>query len=470
MSPRSTHPSLQFLGATQTVTGSRFLVDTPHRRILVDCGLFQGRKEHRELNWAPFPIPPESIDTVVLTHAHIDHSGYLPALVRDGFAGPIVTSTDTAGLCEILLRDAAYLQEEEARYANSAGYSRHEPALPLYTRADAEAVFHLLDPRPFDVPVDVGGGVVAELQWAGHILGAASATIDLLAVDGTDRRVFFSGDVGRPSHPVLAPPAPPPDADALVIESTYGNRVHPDAESELNRLAAAINGAADRGGMVVVPAFAVDRTEVVLHALHTLEAAGRIPRLPIHVDSPMALDVLELYRRAINEDGWGIRPDMLGSSPFDTSRIAECRTTEESMRLAELTFPSIIISASGMATGGRVLHHLARLLPDPRNAVILTGFQADGTRGQRLADGERTLKIFGRYIPVRAHVEVIESFSVHADADELVEWLARTPREPTTCFLVHGSESSSNALGDRIATELGWCVAVPRPLERVLVD
>ncbi len=470
MSQTSTHPALRFLGATRTVTGSRFLVETSDRRILVDCGLFQGLKEDRERNWKPFPISPSDIDAVVLTHAHIDHSGYLPALVRDGFSGPIVTSDDTAKLCEILLRDAAHLQEEEARYANEAGYSKHHPALPLYTREDAEAVLPMFTPHALEAPIDIGGGIMVELQWAGHILGAASATVDLLAADGSDRRVFFSGDIGRPTHPLLEPPADPPDADVFVVESTYGDRTHPPAEAEMQRLAAAINGAADRGGMVVIPAFAVDRTEVVLQALHELETAERIPRLPIHVDSPMALSVLGLYRAAIAGNDSGIRSDMLGSSPFDTSRIHECRTTQESMKLAELTYPSIIISASGMATGGRVLHHLARLLPDPANAVILTGFQADGTRGQRLAGGERAVKMFGHYIPVRAQVEVIQSFSVHADADEIVAWLRRAPREPQTCFLVHGNESASRALQDRVIAELGWCVAVPRRMERVLVD
>ena len=457
--------TLQFLGATETVTGSRYLITAGGRRVLVDCGLYQGLKKFRLRNWDRFPVDPATIDAVVVTHAHIDHSGYLPALVKRGFRGAIIASPDTTRLCRVLLPDAAHLQEEEARYANRKGYSKHKPALPLYTRDDAMQALELFTPIEIGEATELWPGFSVEFQWAGHILGAASA---LITVDSGEhsRRVFFTGDVGRPEHPLLQPPQAPPGCDYLVTESTYGDRTHADEASEMDRLAEAINGASTRGGMVLMPAFAVDRTEVVLHAIRTLEHQKRIPSLPIFVDSPMALDVLRLYRAAQKRDGY-FRHDQDLTDALDTSRITECRTVEESMALAALTYPSIIISASGMATGGRVLHHLRRLLPSNRNAVVLCGFQAAGTRGRHLADGTRTLKMFGQYVAVRAHVDTIESFSVHADGDELVKWLGQVPDYPTTCFVTHGSPPAANALRDRLDDELGWTAVVPRYLEQV---
>ncbi len=468
MSDRA-HPSLRFLGATRTVTGSRFLIESDGHRVLVDSGLFQGLKEHRQRNWAAFPVPPSEIDAVVLTHAHIDHSGYLPALVRDGFRGPVITTPDTSDLCRILLTDSAHLQEEEARYANKVGYSKHSPALPLYTKDDAAEALTLFTPQAFDTTVEVVPGISVELRWAGHILWSASVLVTLASPSG-DHRVFVSGDVGRPTHPILVPPTPPPAADTFLVESTYGDRFHPDPDADLERLAEIVSDTAERGGMVLIPAFAVDRTEVVLEALHRLEAQERIPRLPIFVDSPMALDVLGLYRRALRSEHFGIRPGVAASDVFDLSRVAECRTVEDSMKLAGLAYPSIIISASGMATGGRVLHHLKRLLPDPKNAVVLSGFQAEGTRGRRLADGEQAVKMFGRYVPVRAQVEQLESFSVHAGVDELEDWLASTPSAPDLTYVVHGSEDASAAMRDMITDRLGWPAVVPWPMERVLLD
>ena len=453
------------MGATETVTGSRYLIEAAGRRVLIDCGLYQGLKKFRLRNWAPFPVDPAGIDAVVLTHAHIDHSGYLPALVKRGFRGDIVTSPDTARLCGVLLPDAAHLQEEEARYANRKGYSKHKPALPLFTSDDAMKALELFKPIEIGEATELWPGVAVELRWAGHILGAASALVTVDSGQDT-RRVFFTGDVGRPEHPLLQPPAAPPACDYLVTESTYGDRIHPDETSEMDRLADAINGASARGGMVLMPAFAVDRTEVVLHAIRTLEDEKRIPSLPIFVDSPMALDVLRLYRAAQQRDGY-FRHDHDLTNALDTSRTTECRTVEESIALASLTYPSIIISASGMATGGRVLHHLRRLLPSSRNAVVLCGFQADGTRGRHLADGARTLKMFGQYISVRAHIDTIESFSVHADSDELVTWLRQTPDAPTTCFVTHGSPPAADAFRDRLDHELDWTAVVPRYIERV---
>jgi metallo-beta-lactamase family protein len=469
MSNRPTSSTLQFLGATGTVTGSRFLVDAPDRRILVDCGLFQGLKADRLRNWGPFPVDPATIDEVVITHAHIDHSGYLPRLVSYGFHGRVTCTPESAALIEILLRDSGRLQEEQAAYANRVGSSKHDPALPLYTQADAEVACELLSPVAMGAPVALGEHAECILDPAGHILGSSTVHLSVNEIDGRVTRLRFSGDLGRPGHPLLRPPAPVGDADVIIVESTYGDRAHPDHDGELARFAEVIRDTAGRGGTVVIPAFAVDRTEVVLHALEKLESAGEIPDLPIFVDSPMALSVLDVYREAIESGSPELRPGLGALDAFDTGRITECRSTQESKALAELTYPSIIISASGMASGGRVLHHLARLLPDRRNAVVLTGFQAEGTRGDRLERGERAIKIFGRYVPVRADVEVLDGFSVHADADELIAWLRTANSEPDCCYVVHGSKSASAALVERISSELDWVAVAPRPLEKVIL-
>lgn len=461
-------PILSFHGAAGTVTGSRFLLETDEGRVLVDCGLFQGFRELRERNWAPFPVDPASIDAVVLTHAHVDHCGYLPAFVREGFSGPIVSTPTTAALAAIVLPDAAHLQEEEASYANARGISKHRPALPLYTRDDAAAALELFRPTDYGTAAAVAPGIAVELVSAGHIAGSASA---IVTIDGASpRRLFFSGDVGRPQHPILRPPATPPAADVIVVESTYGNRLHEPQDVALDRMAAAITHAADRGGSVVIPSFAVDRTEVLLMALAELVQEGRVPRLPIYADSPMALKVLDVYRAAIAEQAADIALVPGGSDPFDPAgELHELRTPEESRSLNELGFPSIIISASGMATGGRVLHHLLRCLPDARCAVILPGYQSEGTRGRQLADGARHVKMLGEYVPVRANVVVADAFSAHADADELCAWLAPVPR-PDTCYVVHGEAAASAAFGDRLADELDWKAVVPTHGERVRVD
>ena len=461
-------PILSFLGAAGTVTGSRFLVETDGARVLVDCGLFQGLRELRQRNWGPFPVDPASIDAVVLTHAHVDHCGYLPALARDGFSGPVVCTPATAELASIVLRDAAHLQEEEAGYANARGFSKHQPALPLYTRDDAEHALDLFRPVPFGTTTDVAPGIRAELQPAGHIIGSACA---LVTVDGAaPRRIFFSGDVGRPSHPILVPPATPPAADVVVVESTYGDRTHEPEDVALDRMAAAIERSARQGGSVVIPSFAVDRTEVLLVALGKLVREGRIPRLPVYADSPMALAVLDVYRRALAEHDPDVRPLAGDDDPFDAAgELHELHTPEESRSLNDLGFPSIIVSASGMATGGRVLHHLARCLPDPRSTVILPGYQADGTRGSQLADGARTVKMLGRYVPVRARVVELGAFSVHADAAELEAWLRPVPA-PETAYVVHGEPRASQALAGRLGDALGWNAVVPTQGERVRVD
>jgi len=459
-------PILTFLGAAGTVTGSRFLVDAGGARILVDCGMFQGRRDIRERNWAPFPVDPASIDAVVLSHAHVDHCGYLPALVRNGFAGPVVCTPGTAELAPIMLRDAAHLQEEEASYAQRKGYSKHHPPKPLYTADDAEAAIELLRRVELDVRHPLPGGVPVRLQAAGHILGSATVELDL-----GHRVVLFTGDLGRANHPILRPPRPPADADVVVTEATYGGRVHGDLDEGLELLAGVIRRTAARGGSIVIPSFAVDRTEVVLLALGRLVREDRIPRLPIYADSPMALAVLDVYRKAMVTGSDEVRPGPWPDDPFDAAGdLREVPTPEGSRALHDLPFPSIILSASGMASGGRVLHHLDRRLPDPRNAVVLVGFQAPGTRGDVLASGAQTVKLLGRYVPVRAEVLALRCFSVHADEEELLGWLSDAPHAPDVAYVVHGEPDASETVRQRISHELAWPAVVPRHGERVRVD
>jgi metallo-beta-lactamase family protein len=461
-------PILRFLGATETVTGSRFLVDTPHARVLVDCGLFQGLKPLRLRNWSSFPVDPSSIDAVVLTHAHLDHCGYLPALGRLGFRGSVYSTSGTAALARIVLPDSAHIQEEDARYANRKGFSKHTPALPLYTTADAEQALGRFRTVAMHTPTEVAPGIAATFRSAGHILGSATVT---LALDGTrPRTVLFSGDLGRPHHPIFTPPDDPPPADLVLVESTYGDREHEDLAS-LQRFEDAIVRTAARAGTIVIPAFAVDRTEVLLLHLRRLIVEGRIPSLPIYVDSPMALATLAVYRQAIAEGRPEIRPGLAeGGDPFDPGRLTEAKTVADSIAINDAPAPKIIISASGMASGGRVLHHLAHHLPDPKSTVLLVGYQAEGTRGRSLADGRRELKLMGRYVGVRAEVVSVPAFSVHADRSELVAWLRRCRRPPETVFVVHGEPPAATALHDAIEAQLGWTAAVPRYLEHVRLD
>jgi metallo-beta-lactamase family protein len=461
-------PSLAFLGGTGTVTGSRFLVENGRSRVLVDCGLFQGEKELRLRNWERFPVEPARIDAVVLSHAHLDHSGYLPALVRDGFRGPVYATAGTASLCEILLPDSGRLHEEDAAYANKKGYSKHAPALPLYTEQDALAAVERLRALPFGKPAEVAPGVSATLRPSGHILGSAS--VELVLGGSAPRRIGASGDLGRPEHPLLVAPAPPPAADALLVESTYGERTHRELPELEEALASAVSRTAARGGVCVIPAFAVDRTELVLNALQRLVEEDRIPDLPVFVDSPMALAALEVYRRALQGGSEDVRPELRGRPPrFDRLQLREVRTVEASKEIQRLRGPFIVVSASGMATGGRVLHHLRARLPDRRNSVLLVGYQARGTRGWRLQNGERALKMLGRYVPVEAEIVDLGGFSVHADADELVAWLASAPEPPGVLYVVHGEPASADALASSVVRELGWPAVVPRHGERVRV-
>jgi metallo-beta-lactamase family protein len=459
-----TSPTLTFLGAAGTVTGSRFLVDSAEARTLVDAGLYQGLPELRRRNWSRLPVDAASIDDVVLTHAHLDHTGYLPRLVVDGFRGRVTCTRETAELTGIVLRDSAHLQEEDAAYANKLGFSKHHPALPLYDKGDVERTLPLLEPVALHEPVHLTGGVVATLRPAGHILGSATVTLE---ADG--HRVLFSGDLGRRHHPLLAPPADPPATETIVVESTYGDRSHPAPDPAV--LAGAVRRTVERGGNVLIPAFAVDRTELVLLELGRLMRTGDIPRLRVYVDSPMALSALAVYRRAIAGCSEQIRPDMLrDGNAFDPGDLRAVHTAEESKRLNRPAFPCIVISASGMAAGGRVVHHLAHQLPDPRNCVVLTGFQAEGTRGRHLLEGAREVKIHGRYVPVRAEVVSVPDFSVHSDGDETIAWLRSAPEPPQTVYVVHGEEHAAAHLAGRIRAELGWCAAVPSYGERVLLD
>jgi metallo-beta-lactamase family protein len=457
---------LRFLGGAGTVTGSRFLITTASTaRILVDCGMYQGRRDLRRSNWAPFPVPPDTIDAVVLSHAHLDHCGWLPRLVRLGYHGPVLCSPWTAQVAPIVLRDAAHLQEEDADRAAAYGSSRHRPALPLFDTSDAEKAIALLTPVPVGQARDLADGVAMRLRHAGHILG--SSTVEIRA-DG--RTVVFSGDLGRRDHPLLLAPDPPPAADAVIVESTYGDRTHPPHTP--HRLADRIARTLDRAGVVVIPAFAVDRTPVLLMTLRELMRSGAVPAVPVYVDSPMALAALDVYRRAVAGHDPQIRPDVWAAGegdPFDPGTLRLAHSPQESAAIDRDARPAIVISASGMATGGRVLHHLTRFAPDPRNLIVLPGFQVPGTRGRALLDGATALKIYGRYVPVRAEVAGLDDLSAHADSDGLTRWVGSVPGSPPVCYVVHGEPDASAALATRITTDLRWCAVVPRLGEQVLV-
>lgn len=448
-------PSLTFLGATGTVTGSRYLVEAGGRRILVDCGMFQGYKQLRLRNWNPFPVAPDSISDVLLTHAHIDHSGYLPALVKNGFRGRIHSTEATFELCRLLLPDSGHLQEEEARYARRKAFSRHRDPQPLYTVNDAEAALELFHTNSFGSDIGLAGEVSARFIPSGHLLGAASIH---LAVRGTS--ICFSGDVGRPTDPMMRDPAPFAGADILVTESTYGNRKHPEVDAE-TELAGVINRVASRGGTILVPAFAVGRVQGVMLQIARLRDRGEIPNIPVYLNTPMGINATDIYHRHHNEHRVS-REDC--KAMFDLA--TRVQTVEESKALNRDTEPKIIISASGMLTGGRILHHVVSFGQDPKNAIVLSGFQAGGTRGAALVRGEQTLRIFGDEIPIRAEVVQLEGLSGHADADELLQWMGKA-NPPKMTYVTHGEPDASDALRYRIDHELGWNVRVPEHLERI---
>jgi metallo-beta-lactamase family protein len=448
--------SLSFLGGAGTVTGSRFLLANGDRRILVDCGLFQGLKQLRLRNWASFPVSPQAIDAVLLTHAHLDHSGYVPALVRDGFTGNIHTSAATKDLADILLPDSGHLQEQDAAFANRHGFSKHTPALPLYTLEDAERALPHFSSLPFHEPRALVPGATVHLRHAGHILGAA--TVDC---EWSGTRVVFSGDLGRFNDPVMVDPEPVPAADYLVIESTYGDRRHEVADPAV-LLADIINRTVHRGGTVVIPAFAVGRTQSLLYHLDRLTNAGQLRNVPIFLDSPMAIDATELL--CAHLDDHRLPPDACKRACTAAQYV---RTVEASKALTADPMPKVIISASGMATGGRVLHHLKRYLPDRRNTVLFAGFQAAGTRGRAMVDGVDAVKIHGEYFPVRAEVANLSMLSAHADQDEILSWLRGFEKPPRMTFIVHGEAIASDTLRRRIEEELQWPCKVPEQSETV---
>lgn len=442
--------SISFLGATGTVTGSKYLVESEQARVLVDCGLFQGVRSLRERNWS---LPSDSmrkLDAIVLTHAHIDHSGYLPRLWKEGFRGRVYCTPGTRDLLHVLLPDAGHLQEESAHFANRHEFSRHRPALPLYTRADAEACLGLLATREFGDDFTAAPGFAVRFSRAGHIVGSSCVRLETRTAT-----VSFSGDVGRPIDPIMRPPEPLPAADYLVVESTYGDRRHPE-ESVLDALARLVVETSTRGGAILVPAFAVGRAQHLLHILARLRHAERIPELPIFLDSPMAIDATELFCRH-KEDHRLSEADCHAMCKAATYT----RTTDASKAIDRRSGPMVIVSASGMATGGRILHHLRRFLPDERSAVLMVGFQAAGTRGRALVEGAHELKIHGQSVPVRARIAQIQGLSAHADYAEMLDWLRKSGLSPRRAFVTHGEPASADAFRRRLRDEFGWDAVVP---------
>ena len=443
-------PTLTFLGGVGTVTGSKYLLRSKGAAVLIDCGLFQGFKQLRLRNWSPLPVDPKKIGAVVLTHAHLDHSGYLPLLVKNGFEGFVYATHATRDLCEILLPDSGFLQEKDAAFANKKGFSRHKPALPLYTKDDAMDALGRIRAVPFGEFREVAPGVRVRFRRAGHILGAAivEATID-------GRTVVFSGDLGRSDSATMPTPERVETADYVLIESTYGDRRHSTADPE-DALAEVVNRVAARGGTVLVPSFAVGRTQILLYHIWRLKRSGRIPDLPVFLDSPMAIDAAEIFRR--HADDHRLSPEDCRAM-CAVARLV--REPEDSQALDRDPMPKIIVSASGMATGGRVLHHLKHFAPDPRNAVLFAGYQAGGTRGRHMVDGAPTVKIHGRHVPIKAEVDNLDMLSAHADRDGLMAWLRGFRRPPKRTFVVHGEPEAADALRGQIEEELGWPVSVP---------
>ena len=458
---------LRFLGAAGMVSGSRHLIETDRHRVLVDCGLFQGEKPLRELNWKPFAVPAASIDAVVLTHGHIDHSGWLPRLVREGFKGPIHMSPATADLLGLLLYDSAKCQAEDAFYANRKGYAKHRPALPLYEEQDVDRTLRLVKSVPREEWFEPAGGIRCRYHDAGHMLGSAFVETEVATAGGV-RRILFSGDVGRYDAPLYKDPAVPAACDYLVCESTYGDRDHP-AVRPLDDLEAATKEAIARGGMMLVASFAIGRCQQLVYLLRTLMAARRIPEVPVWIDSPMAVDAMEVFRRHVAEHDFsearmeGVAESL--ASPF----VHMAKTANESKAINAHDGPGIVIASSGMMNGGRILHHLAQRLPDPKTTVLVAGFQAIGTRGRSLIDGARTLRIHGRDIPVRAAVRRVDALSGHADRGEIVRWLERLP-PPKRTFLVHGEPPAARGMAERLREKFGWEVTIPAIGDTVPLD
>ena len=479
--------SITFLGAAQTVTGSKYLLDTGTSKVFVDSGLFQGLKELRLRNWQTLPIAASEIDAIILTHAHLDHCGYLPRLVAQGFRGRVFCTAGTLDLCRIVLPDAGRIQEEDAANANRHGFSKHAPALPLYTEADAFRAVSQLQPVGYDRPMPVTPDIEVEFINAGHLLGSSYARVRT-----GGRTILFGGDLGRFSRPVLPDPSTIPDADYLLVESTYGNRVHQQDDNGA-QLAAVVNSTAERGGRIIIPSFAIGRVEELIYWLKRLEEEKRIPVLQVFVDSPMAVDALARYTERLRELDPEMQPEARDEKAphgpadhddpreerqrharherqlcaFCTERFRTISTAAESKQLTQSKMPAIVISASGMATGGRVLHHLKAALPDSRNTVLFVGYQAAGTRGRQLVDGGKAVKIHGEMIPVQARIELIESMSAHADSNEILRWLGGFTRPPRLTFIVHGEPAAMEALSSTIHAKLGWDTKMPAHGETV---
>lgn len=451
-----------FLGAARTVTGSKYLLDTGGARVLVDCGLFQGLKELRLRNWAPFPLDPSALDVVVLTHAHLDHVGYLPRLVAQGYRGRVFCTPGTADLCRLVLPDAARIQEEDARQANKHGYTKHAPALPLYTEPDAFRALSQLQPVGFNRPFEIAAGVSVEFVPAGHLLGSAFLQVTLK--DGP--RLLFGGDLGRYGRPVLPDPSSARAADVVLVESTYGDRDHVE-DDEGEALAREIHDTVGRGGKLIIPAFAIGRVEELIYWVRRLERERRIPVLPVFVDSPMAVEALKFYTARVAELDGDMRPEQKEVSTFATARFQTVSSVQQSKELTASTRTSIVISSSGMATGGRVLHHLERALPDPRNTILFVGYQAPGTRGRALIDAAPEVRIHGHDVPVRARIAKIDSMSAHADRGEILRWLGTLPSAPSRLCLVHGEPGPMDALKATVGARLKWTVHTPAHGERL---
>lgn len=452
----STH-SIKFLGAAGTVTGSKFLLSYEENHILVEAGLFQGLKEFRLKNWDEFPISPDTISHVIVSHAHLDHCGYLPRLVKAGFTGQILMTRNTARLAKIILEDSAQIQMEDAEYASKKGFSRHKQPLPLYDSDDAKAAIDLFKEVPFRTSHEVSSDIKITFHPAGHILGAAFIELDFFG-----KSLLFTGDFGRDNHPLLSKPDPIPQRkfNIVVTESTYGDREHLDSGDLLEKT---INKTLDRGGTVLIPAFAVDRTEVLLMKLKDLMESKKIPNVEIFIDSPMALAALKHYREAIKNRSGEIRPEVFieGDAVFDSGTLREARSQEDSIKLNYPKKPCIIVSASGMATGGRVVHHLKHMLPHARHSVILVGYQAVGTRGADLEAGANQVKIHGEMVPVNAEIVKLEGYSVHADTDELISWFKELPQAPEQTFVVHGEEKAASSFAKKLSAELSWPTVAP---------
>jgi metallo-beta-lactamase family protein len=454
--------TLTFLGAARTVTGSKYLLEHDGSRVLVDCGLFQGLKELRLRNWEAFPVPPQSVTAVVLTHAHLDHVGYLPRLVAQGYRGRIFCTGGTADLCRLVLPDSARIQEEDARQANRHGYTKHHPALPLYREPDALRALIQLQPLGYDRDIEVAPGISIRFATAGHLLGSAYVVMKLAG----GATLLFGGDLGRYNRPVLPDPAAAVEADLVLVESTYGDRDHaPDDNGA--PLAEVIRDTFRRGGKVIIPAFAIGRVEELLYWVRRLELERHIPVLPVYVDSPMAAEALRFYTARVAELDPDIRPAQKGVAAFGSTRFQTISTPQESKALTASQTSAIVISSSGMATGGRVLHHMAAALPDSRHTMLFVGYQAAGTRGRQLVDGAREVRIHGRLVPVAARVVKIDSMSAHADRGEILKWLRTLPRAPQRLCLVHGEVEPMTALQGRLKEQLGWDAMMPTHGERI---